>query len=401
VNVSEPTVALVFSPERWVEELHRYLADHGGARVRQIVVEPSVALDEEYDALVVSDRWPALTHGLVEAVHQRARRVLGVFDPDEPAGKDHLLRLGVDATIAADSPMAEFVAALAEFAPGEFAPDEVRSRTRPSAVDTHAARDEPSGSPGRLTVVSGPRGSGVTEVALALAALGARRRESIVLVDAHEAAPALAGRLGLDLEPNLRSAVEALVHGRGPLEHSMRCVVASNGFDVVSGFPSPAAAAQVTPAEVLDVASSLRASYSHVVVDVDSAPASPIGRALVGAGGTIVGVGAGSPVGVARLLGWIVDTRPLNGHAPLHVVVNRVARDRFRRAEIEAEIDRTFVPSSITFAPSDRHVEDAAWDGRAAIRGPFATALAPLASTALAPSTLRPARPARWARTTR
>ena len=48
----EPEVALVFSPETWVEELHRYLADHGGARVRQIVMEPSLALDEQYDTLV-------------------------------------------------------------------------------------------------------------------------------------------------------------------------------------------------------------------------------------------------------------------------------------------------------------------------------------------------------------
>ena len=27
----EPAVALVFSPEAWVEDLHRHLADHGGA----------------------------------------------------------------------------------------------------------------------------------------------------------------------------------------------------------------------------------------------------------------------------------------------------------------------------------------------------------------------------------
>ena len=54
----EPTIALVFSPEAWVEELHRYLEDHGGARVRQIVLEPSVALEEEYDTMVVSHRGP-------------------------------------------------------------------------------------------------------------------------------------------------------------------------------------------------------------------------------------------------------------------------------------------------------------------------------------------------------
>jgi hypothetical protein len=44
------------------------------ARVRQIVMEPSVALDEEYDTLVVSHRWPALSRPLIAGVHDRGRR---------------------------------------------------------------------------------------------------------------------------------------------------------------------------------------------------------------------------------------------------------------------------------------------------------------------------------------
>jgi hypothetical protein len=87
VTVVEPTVALVFSPEPWVEELHRHLAHHGGARVRQVVVEPAVALDEEYDALVVSDRWPALTLGFVRAVHGRGRRPPRARHTDPPGGQ--------------------------------------------------------------------------------------------------------------------------------------------------------------------------------------------------------------------------------------------------------------------------------------------------------------------------
>ena len=82
--MAEPEVALVFTPEPWVEELHRHLTDHGGARVRQIVVEPEVALEESYDVLVASHRWPALTHAFVAEVHARGRTVLGVFDREEP-----------------------------------------------------------------------------------------------------------------------------------------------------------------------------------------------------------------------------------------------------------------------------------------------------------------------------
>ena len=64
MSIAEPTIALFLAEQR-VEDLHRHPADHGGACVRQIVVEPAVVLDEAYDALVVSDRWPALTLGFV------------------------------------------------------------------------------------------------------------------------------------------------------------------------------------------------------------------------------------------------------------------------------------------------------------------------------------------------
>jgi len=87
----EAELALVFSPELWVEELHRHCTDHGGARVRQVVLDPDLALEEQFDVLVVSHRWPALSRGFVDALHERVRRVLGVFDPHDPAGHEHLV----------------------------------------------------------------------------------------------------------------------------------------------------------------------------------------------------------------------------------------------------------------------------------------------------------------------
>ena len=61
----EPEVAIVFTPEIWVEELHRYFTDHGGARVRQLVVDPALAVSEQYSVLIVSWRWPSLTRVLL------------------------------------------------------------------------------------------------------------------------------------------------------------------------------------------------------------------------------------------------------------------------------------------------------------------------------------------------
>src|SRR5262245_52946272 len=110
--MAEPEVALVFTPEEWVEDLHRHLTDHGGGRVRQIVVEPGVALEEAYDVLVVSNRWPALTSAFVHALHARGRSVLGVFAREEPAARAHLVAVGVDAVIESDRGPHAFVEAL-------------------------------------------------------------------------------------------------------------------------------------------------------------------------------------------------------------------------------------------------------------------------------------------------
>ncbi len=114
--MNEPEVALVLSPEQWVEDLHRHCADHGGARVRQLVVDPTLALEEDYGVLVVSHRWPGLTRGLVETLHAGGREILGVFDPLEPAAVAHLAALGVERTIASDAAMSDFVGALREIA---------------------------------------------------------------------------------------------------------------------------------------------------------------------------------------------------------------------------------------------------------------------------------------------
>jgi MinD-like ATPase involved in chromosome partitioning or flagellar assembly len=372
MSSAEPTVALVFSPEQWVEDLHRHLAHHGGARVRQIVVEPAVALDEAYDALVVSDRWPALTLGFVGAVHDRGRRVLGVFDPDEPAGRDHLLALGVDVTIASDSAMAEFVNVLSGLHSGTPQGSEPVAASRRATVDRDPAD-------GVLAVVSGPRGSGVTEVALGLAGALAARPTPVVLVDAHETAPGVAGRLGLGLEPNVRSAIDACAHGLGTLDDAIvgLAAPAPRALGVVAGFPSPVAAAQVTPRDVLDVAHILRRGDRSVVVDTDES--SSTARALLGVATAVVGVATASPVGVVRALEWVAELERTAPGVPLHLAVNRAPSSRYRQAQIRTEILRTVAPASLTWIPHDRAVDAAAWDGAPVARGGFRSAVERLA----------------------
>lgn len=376
----EPEIALVFSPEAWVEELHRYFVDHGGARVRQILVDPALALEESYDILVVSHRWPALSHGLVTELHDRRRRVLGVYEREEPAGRAMLETLGVDRSIESDAAPQEFLEALLL-----IGVDDRPEVAKPGSVDDD--RDGvPDRRPGRVTVVRGPSGSGATELAVALAV--ASSRAGCVLLDADEVAPSVAARLGLPIEPNLRSAVDAVEFGLGALGDAIR-IVADGGLPVVAGLPNPASWSQVRPGEVIRVARELARRHDHVIVDV-AAPLEDVGggsrsryaiaRSLLAEADALVAVGCGSPVGVARLIGWVAEARILAPETPVHVVVNRAPADAFRRGELTEEIARTFPPASLSFVPTDRRIEAAAWEGSIVRRGPFARAVAGVAA---------------------
>ncbi len=368
--MAEPEVALVFTPEQWVEELHRHLTDHGGARVRQIVVEPGVALEETYDVLIASYRWPALTHAFVADVQARGRVVLGVFDREEPAARARLTALGVDAEIESDAGPDAFVDLL------------VALQSRRTVAPAAAVRDMTPARRGRVVVVGGPAGAGRTEVAVHLAASMAD-----VLVDADDVTPAVASRLGLPIEPNLRTAIDALEHGRGELRSSLVAIPHTQCAAVV-GLPNASGWSQVRVGEVMRVVEGFVADPTVVVADcgasleeVGGPPRgrNAVARALVLDADAIVAVCPATPVGIARFLTWVIEARRLAPFVPMIVAVNRAPSSRFRRGEIYEELTRSLPPAPIEFLADDRRVTDAAWLGGLARTGPFARAIARIA----------------------
>lgn len=366
----EPEVALAFTADHWVEALHRHLTDHGGARVRTLLVEPEGALEESYDVLIAGHRWPALTRALVADVRAHGRMVLGVHDREEPASRDHLVALGVDAIVESDAGPDAFVRAIISVAGRRADPSTPRPIVGPTRV-------------GRLVAVGGPPGVGRTEIAIGLT-VALSRLTSALLVDADDVAPAIAARLHLPIEPNLRTAIDSVEHGRGELD---RCVVseAASGLRVVSGLPNATAWAQVRPGEVLRVVDRLADSTAIVVVD-GAGTLEDVGtgtvrsrfataRAVVGEAHTVVAVCDASPHGVTRLLSWAVEAFSLAPAASFVVVVNRAPEARFRRGELYEEITTSMPAVEVRFVPGDARVGDAAWNGTTVHRGPFTRAL--------------------------
>ena len=239
--------------------------------------------------LVVSDRWPALTLGLRRRGARRRSVVLGVFDPDEPAGKDHL----VDARRRRDDrrrrrrwPSSSSCSASSTPARRDRVDRAAGSAPAPRRLATPK-----SGTAGRRC--PGPRERRVTEVAL-----GAGRR-----VGATGAAPVV-----------LRRRARGGARGRGPARSRARAQPAQRGrrvrarprrarrlrssrplraavrLGVVAGFPSAVAAAQVTHAgRARRRRRAARRATTRRVVDVDGA--SPTGRSRCSTAPTaVVGV---------------------------------------------------------------------------------------------------------------
>jgi Mrp family chromosome partitioning ATPase len=375
----EPEVALAFTADIWVEELHRHLTDHGGARVRTLLVEPEGALEEAYDVLVAGHRWPALTRALVADVHAHGRAIVGVPDRGEVASREHLVALGVDALVESDAGPDAFVRAIVSVAGRR----DDRTQSHPIVAAPRA---------GRLVTVGGPPGVGRTEIAIELAlALG--RTTGVLLVDLDDVAPAIAARLHLPIEPNLRTAIDVVEHGRGDLG---QCVMAepTSRLRLLTGLPNANAWAQVRPSEVVRVVERLSEDSDVIVADgagmlEDVATSTVRGRyatarTLVAESDLLVAVCDPSPHGVARLLGWVVEALALAPDTPVLIAVNRAPDGRFRRGEIYAELTGSLPLVDVAFVPVDRRVVEAAWNGTAVGRGAFTRAVAALAQQVLA-----------------
>jgi MinD-like ATPase involved in chromosome partitioning or flagellar assembly len=397
--VEEPRVALAASPREWAGRLHRHVADHGGAVVRATVLHPRDALAEDFDVFVGDDCTSFLTRRLVEELHRRGRSILGVHDPDDPAGKGELIDLGVDQVIARGASPEEFVAAVRMLAGADRRP--FASELAALVGDTSAGVVEgdpassrrPPALRGQITVVAGTSGGvGTTEVAVGLAAAADRRRTSAACVDADVVAPSLAQRLGVPAYPNIRAAIDALEHRTAQIDDAL-LPCRDSGVLLMPGLSNPQSWAELRPAETVEVVRALTIGFGHVVVDAGhrvedlhalGGPARyAVPRALLGTADVVVGVALPSPVGLARALMWFAQVRDLAPSAAIHLVVNRAPSTGFKQAELAEEVTRTAAPAGLWFLPTDEHVETAAWSGTVPRRGPFSKAIDDLASGVL------------------
>ena len=372
--MNEIEVALAVSARVWPDRLHRFLADHGGARVRAQVLAPEDALAESYEVLIIDDVSSFLTPRLVQELQRRQRMVLGVFDPaDGQDGKERLRECGVDQVIESAASAEEFVVAVRALV--ALAPYQ-------RADEFEESEDLATG--GRLIAVGAPPGGcGATEVAIGIASRLARSGPT-VLLDVDEVAPSVAQRLGLSLLPNLRTAIDVIQHRSGDFGRSLQSV---GDVMVLCGFSGERDWMEVRPIELQDLISELRSRFGFLVANVgpllDSGGFGDgervgLSRSVVAAADAVVGVGLGHPVSVSRTISWTLAATSLNATATRSLIINRSPRSVYRRGEIRLEVTRA-TGLAVEFLPDDGRVEAAAWVGKPVAAGKFRRAIDRLA----------------------
>ena len=329
---------------------------------------------------LVSAELDHLDREAVGALHHAGLRVVCVADQARPWLTDRLAACGADLVVpppvdtAAAREVVERAGALLDAA----VPDHVPDWAAAPAPVTPACR-------GRLVTVWGPTGApGRTTIAVNLAAELAALGRSALLADADTYGGAVAQVVGLlDEAPGIAAAARAAAQGGLDTETLARLApLASQGLRVLSGVSRPDRWPEL-PAAALDaVWTTARSLAEWTVVDAGfclerdeilsydtRAPQRNAATlSALRAADAVVAVGAGDPVGVARLVRALADLAELGLTAPPFVVVNRVRASVTgpdpQRA-VAGALARYAGVGDVLVVPDDRMACDAALrDGR-------------------------------------
>lgn len=389
--MGELKLGVSMSARGWRQELQRHVFNHANGVDIIVIRDARVALESNAIHILLVDPdciW--LTPTVASKLRANGVKILLAFDTDDGDAETLLAdRLGVTATIAANAGADAILSLCWDHAPiALHVPDHIP--------------DDPTPRPkiGRVIAVGGPAGAGRSEIALLLATGLGQRNQRTLLIDADEFAPSVAERLQLPRHPNLVSALD-LLRGDGDqhaigdiaigksLAHRASRGDAARPFDVLTGMAARGDWILLRDDLVAELLDAGLTRWQTVVADVaptletsdrwasDRYPAS---RRIVTNADEIVLVMNPSPSGIAHGLRWLVDAFDASPFGSIHVVCNRMPRDRFVRAEIERELVAVTKSSiaGLWFVPHDRKIPVAAWNGELVGRSRAARALDPL-----------------------
>lgn len=339
-----PDIALAASAREWPDRLHRFLLDHGGGRIVDRVMTADQATDAVFDVLFIDDVCSFLTPRLVRVLTDGGAEIIGVFAPEDGTdAKRRLLECGISDVIETEASPEEFLEKAAQTL--EHHTQTVTERVRRPKT--------------RSIAVTGPsEGVGMTEVSLALA-LALSKRIATVLLDLDQVWPSIAQRLDLSPHPNIRTAIDHAIHSP---ERLLEAVHDLDELRVVGGRADGGQGPAISRHESAALIDSFGATADVVVADLG--PLAQVEGGLTREFDTVIVVGTGGPIGVARLIRTIGDLVAANEQHAVLAVVNRPGRGAFQTAEVLVELESAFEGLPVVTLPFDRRLADSVWDGR-------------------------------------
>jgi MinD-like ATPase involved in chromosome partitioning or flagellar assembly len=323
----------------------------------------------EADALIASALPRHLDERLVHAARESGMRIAVLAE--EPAGRELAEALGVDEPLDAAAGLADVLAAL--------------ERSAPVAADPPTpATTVPSGNRrGRVVAVWGPVGApGRTTTAISIAAELAATGARVALVDADTVGAAVAPALGLfDEAPGLAAACRLAASGALTSDELNRVAQqyrgAGGGIDVLTGIGRPSRWPELSLDRVTRVLQCCREWADYTVVDAgfnlesDEEIVSDLFAprrnaatiASVRAADTVVAVGAGDPVALARFVRAYGDLLETVEAGTIRVLIGKVRSSAVglgAGGQIRASLLRFGGIEDVTLVPDDRAACDAA-----------------------------------------
>lgn len=351
-----PEIALAASTREWPDRLHRFLLDHGGGRIVARLMAADQVTEAGFDVLLIDDVCSFLSPRLVAVLKQSGSEVIGVYMPEDGSdAKRRLLECGISDVVETDATPEEFLA-----------------KINGTLLHRAATEHQDTSSPSRAfkVAVTGPcEGVGMTEIAIGLShslsdAVGT------VLIDMDQVWPSVAQRLDLPVHPNIRTALDHALHRIDRLNEAVHSV---NRLRIVGGRADGGRGAEISRPDVMMLLDGFGEFNEVIVADLG-----PLAHAEPGAlreFDTVILVGTGTPVGVARLIKTVETVMAGNSLLSVLAVVNKVGQGSFRRAETLDEIARAHPDLPVVTVPFDQRLATATWDGEIYDRGRYGRAV--------------------------
>lgn len=370
-------IGVVLSPRAWSGRLHAFIADHVPDVELVMVRDQQAAIEAGADVLLIDDATPWLTSSFVDRAESQGVRLVGIYDrQDGGVGQSRLAGLGLTHLLEEAMPPDDVVFLLDRLRP---APGEQRVDHVATGIGQRFAAE-----PGTVVAVGGPSGSGAREVALGLAGEWADQGLRTLLVDANEATPGVARRLGLGVYPHILTAVDRMrVVGISGVVASLADRVGRRGFDVVVGLPATRDWDRLVPNDVDVLLDTCRDEWDRIVVTTSPmiedlqrwGDRFGVSRRVLTNADQVVGCCEPTPRGILRYFDWIAESSRLR--PDVTTVLNKVPRSS--RVGTESIRQLRDVGGGLIVdvyeVPFDRRVAVAEWDGVEVPRGPFRKAL--------------------------